>query len=123
MNLRWLILVLGAVALIAGTVGLFTSVSVSGSNGDTVSCGTAVASDLSGARAADNKSLANVPILGQIVPHTNYVAQCQSSLSQQRTWSIPLTVAGAIAAAGALLLRGRGARTKAAAGDVAPPIS
>ena len=47
------------------------------------------------AEAANSKTVANVPILNQIVPHTDYVANCQAAVSSRRTWSIPLTVIGA----------------------------
>jgi len=60
-----------------------------------------------GAREANSKTVANVPILNQVVPHNDYVAQCQSSVSQRRVWSIPLTVIGVLGVAGALLVGGR----------------
>ena len=41
--------------------------------------------------------MANIPILNQIVPHTDFVAQCQSALSSRRSWTIPVTAIGAIA--------------------------
>jgi hypothetical protein len=80
---RRLILVIGAVLLIAGVICLFMPVSVSGDN-DHVGCGSAAASDLSAAHAADNRSGANIPVLSQVLPHTDYVSQCQSSLSTRR---------------------------------------
>jgi hypothetical protein len=49
-----------------------------------------------------------VPVLNQVVPHTDYVAQCQSSVSQRRAWSIPLAVIGVIGVAGAMLVGNRG---------------
>lgn len=101
MSMRRLILVLGAVALIASVVALVVPVSVSGSNGERIGCGNAIVSDLSQARQADDQNPANLPIISQLVPHTNYVADCQSSLSQRRAWSIPLAVLGAIALVGA----------------------
>ena len=54
------------------------------------------------AEAANNKTVANVPILNQIVPHTDFVANCQAAVSSRRTWSIPLTVIGALAVLGSL---------------------
>jgi hypothetical protein len=105
-----LVLVIGAVMLIAGIVGLLVPVSVSDGNGGSVGCGNAVASDLSGARDANNKSLANVPILNKIIPHTDFVAECQSGLSGRRSWTIPVAVIGAIGVlAGGLAARGRSA--------------
>lgn len=109
MTLRRLIIGVGAVLLLAGVIGLLAPVSVSDGNGHSIGCGNAVAEDLSAARNANNNGIANVPILNQVVPHTDYVAQCQSSVGSRRTWTIPLTVLGIIAIAGALLARREGA--------------
>lgn len=105
MTLRRLIIGVGAVLLIAGVIGLFVPVSVSDGNGGSLSCGNAVATDLSAARQANDKSVANIPIVNQFVPHTDYVAQCQSSVGTRRGWTIPLAVVGIVGIAGALLLR------------------
>jgi hypothetical protein len=105
MTLRRLIIAVGAVLLLAGVIGLLTPVSISDGNGGSIACGNAVATDLSAARSANDKSVANIPILNQVVPHTDYVAQCQSSVGSRRTWTIPLTVAGVVAIGGALLVR------------------
>ena len=121
MSVRRLILLVGAVALIAGVVGLLVPVSVSGTNGDKIGCGNAIAPDLSAAREADDKNLANVPILNQIVPHTNYVAECEAAVSHRQAWSIPLAAVGVIAIAGSLLVRGRSAGARAVGGGVPPP--
>ena len=102
---RRLIIAVGAVLLLAGVIGLFVPVSISDGNGNSISCGNAVATDLSAARNANDKSVANIPILNQVVPHTDYVAQCQSSVGGRRAWTIPLTIAGIIVVAGALLVR------------------
>ncbi len=56
---------------------------------------------------SNDKTVANIPILNQVVPHTDYVAQCESSLSSRRAWSIPVTVVGALITVGALVLSGR----------------
>ena len=108
MTPRRLILVAGAILLIAGVIALLVPVSTSNGNGESIGCGNAVAEDLSGARSANDNTVANVPILNQIVPHADFVAQCQSAVSSRRTWSIPLTVIGALAVVGALLVRPRG---------------
>jgi hypothetical protein len=105
MTVRRLILIVGGVLLLAGVIGLLTPVSISDGNGNSIGCGNAVATDLSAARSANDKSVANIPILSQVVPHTDYVAQCQSSVGSRRTWTIPLTAVGIIAVAGALLVR------------------
>lgn len=109
MTMRRLILAVGAVLLLAGVIGLLAPVSISDGNGHSIGCGNAVAEDLSGARSANNNSVANIPILNQVVPHTDYVAQCQSSVGSRRMWSIPLAVVGLIAIGGILLTGRQGA--------------
>lgn len=106
MTLRRLVLVVGAVILVVGIIGLLVPVSVSDGNGGNLGCGNAVASNLSSARDANNKSVANIPILNQVVPHTDFVAECQSALSSRRSWTIPVAVIGAIAVVGAFFVRG-----------------
>jgi preprotein translocase subunit Sec61beta len=106
MTVRRFVLVLGAVALVVGIIGLLVPVSVSDSNGGSLGCGNAVISDLSSARKANNNSVASIPILNQILPHTDFVAECQSALSSRRSWTIPVTVVGAIAIVAALFVRG-----------------
>ena len=105
MTVRRLILAIGAVLLIAGVIGLFVPVSVSDGSGGSIGCGNAVATDLSAAQQANSKGVANIPIVNQIVPHTDYVAQCQSAVGGRRAWTIPLTIVGVIGVAGALLVR------------------
>ncbi|GFG75518.1 aminopeptidase [Mycobacterium botniense] len=105
MGARRVIVIIGAAVLAAGLIGLFLPVSVSGGGSGSIGCGNAVASNLSSAQSANNQNPANLPIVSQLVPHTDYVAECQSSLSSRRAWSIPLTIAGVIAAGGALLVR------------------
>src|ERR1700694_3206541 len=102
MNLRRLILAVGAVLLIVGIVALLMPVSVSGPNGESIGCGNAVASDLTAAKDADDKNVANLPILNEIVPHTSYVAECQSALSHRRGRGVPLARLGAGVVAGGL---------------------
>ena len=92
--------------LIAGIVALVVPVSASGENGS-VGCGNASASDLSTARDKDNGNLANLPVVNQFVPHTNYVSACNSALSTRRGWSIPLAVIGLLVMGGSLLVRER----------------
>ncbi|HKI40526.1 MAG: aminopeptidase [Mycobacterium sp.] len=109
MTVRRLIIGVGAVLLLAGVIGLLVPVSVSDGNGHSIGCGNAFATDLSAARNANDNSVANVPILNQVVPHTDYVAQCQSAVGSRRTWTIPLAVVGIIVIAGTLLVRRQGA--------------
>jgi hypothetical protein len=102
---RRLIIAVGAVLLLAGLIGLLVPVSVSDGNGGSIACGNGIASDLSAARNANEKNGSNIPVLNQIVPHTDFVAQCGTSLSSRRAWTIPLTVIGIVAVGGAFLVR------------------
>jgi hypothetical protein len=104
-TVRRIIIAVGAVLLLAGIIGLLVPVSVSDGNGNSVSCGNGIAVDLSSARNANDKNGANIPILNQVLPHTDYVAQCQSSVNGRRSWTIPLAVIGVVAIGGALLVR------------------
>jgi hypothetical protein len=97
-TLRRLVPVVGAVVLVVGIIGLLVPVSVSDGNGGSLGCGNAAISDLSNAREANNTSVANIPILNQIVPHTDFVAECQSALSGRRSWTIPGAVIAVVAA-------------------------
>ena len=101
--MRRLILLVGAGLLIAGVIALLVPVSVTG-DGQSIGCGNAIAADSSEAEAANNRTVANVPILNQIVPHTDYVAKCQDAVSSRRSWSLPLTVVGALAVVGSLVV-------------------
>jgi len=105
-TLRRLILAVGAVVLVVGITGLLMPVSVSDAGGGSLGCGNAAISDLSSAREANDKSVASIPILNQIVPHTDFVAECQSALSGRRSWTIPVAVIGAIALVTAFFVRG-----------------
>jgi hypothetical protein len=91
------------VLLLAGAIGLLIPVSVPDGNGGSIGCGNAIVANLQGARAANDKTGANIPIVGQLIPHTDYVSECQSSLSSRRSWSIPLAVVGLLVVAGAAL--------------------
>jgi hypothetical protein len=102
-NARRLILLAGAIVLIAGVITLLVPVSITG-NGQSIGCGNAVAADMSQAEAANSQTVANVPILNQIVPHTDYVAECQQAVSSRRSWSIPLAVVGLLVVAASLVL-------------------
>jgi hypothetical protein len=111
MSIRRIILLAGAALLLAGIVALLVPTSIPGSDGSSIGCGNAVFEDLSGARAANASSIANVPILNQVVPHTDFVAQCESAISSRRTWSIPLAVLGIVVTAGSVI-SGRGAQNR-----------
>jgi hypothetical protein len=112
-NVRRLILLVGAIVVIAGVVGLLMPVSIPGPDGQSIGCGNAVAADLTAARQADSTNIANLPILEQFIPHTDYVTQCQSALSQRRTWAIPVAVVGLLVVAGSYFVGGRTGRVRA----------
>jgi hypothetical protein len=114
MNLRRLLLLVGALVLIVGVIGLLMPVSITGPDEQSMGCGNAVAADLSAARDADSANPVNLPILNEVIPHTDYVTQCQSAVSERRTWSIPVAVIGAVMIAGAFLVGGRAARMRGA---------
>jgi hypothetical protein len=113
-----LILVAGAVLLVAGVIGLLVPVSANGGGDKSVGCGSALISDLSQAQAEDN-NLSNTgaditkkvaPGLAPAIPgQTNYVAACNSALSGRRAWTIPLAVVGLLVAGGSFFVRGRAA--------------
>ena len=107
MTTRRLTLTLGAVALLVGLIALLVPVPTTNGSGGKINCGTGLSSDLSQAREVNNSGVAGVPILNQVVPHSDFVADCQSKLSGRRAWSIPLAAIGALAAGGAMLVGGR----------------
>lgn len=109
--MRRLIIAVSAALLVAGVIGLLVPVTVSNSDGASVSCGNGIGADLSSARNANDKNGANIPILNQVIPHTDFVAQCESAVSSRRSWTIPLVVLGVVGLVGALLMR----RTESAA--------
>ena len=86
---------------------------VPGPEGGSIGCGNAVAADMSAARQADSTNIANLPILEQFIPHTDYATQCQSALSERRTWAIPVAVVGLVVIAGSFLVGGRTGRVRA----------
>ena len=109
MTARRLVLLVGSALLLIGLIGLFVPVSASDGNGGSIGCGSAVSADYTAARDANSRSVAGVPILNQVVPHTDYVAACQSELSGRRAWSIPVVAVGLLAAVGSALLPERSA--------------
>ncbi|KMO70240.1 hypothetical protein EV589_0593 [Mycobacterium sp. BK558] len=112
MNLRRLLLIAGAVVLLVGVIGLLVPVSVPGPQGD-IGCGNAIAADLSQARDVDSQNLANLPVLNEIIPHKDFVAECNSALSSRRSWSIPVAVVGLVVLAGSFFVGGRAGRVRA----------
>lgn len=96
MSLRRLILLVGAVALVIGVIGLLVPLSVPGPDNGSIGCGNGLAQDSSAAQQADNENPANLPIINQVIPHPNYVAECQSAVSGRRAWTIPVAVVGLV---------------------------
>lgn len=107
MTARRLAMLIGAIILIIGVIGLLVPVSVSDDDGKSVGCGNALVSDTSAARDATNEGVGGVPVLNELVPHTDFVALCNDAVSSRRSWTIPVTVVGAVVILGALLIRGR----------------
>ncbi|KUH99192.1 hypothetical protein [Mycobacterium sp. IS-3022] len=101
-----IVLFAGVAAVIVGVVGLLAPVSASPEN-RTIECGSAVAPDLSAARAHDDGSAANIPVPGGVVADTDFTRLCQMNLEDRRIWTITLAVAGLVAVAGALVLGAR----------------
>jgi hypothetical protein len=111
MIVRRSILFVGVVAVLVGVTGLFTPVSVSPEVGG-VSCGSAVAPNLSAARARDDGNPANVPIRGEVIVDSDYTRLCHMDLADRRIWTITLAAAGALAAASAFALGVRTSRVR-----------
>jgi hypothetical protein len=107
MNLRRLIVLVGALVVIAGVIGLLVPVSVPGPDNGSIGCGSGLAQDLAAAQEADHNNPANLPILNAVLPHTEYVTQCQSALSARRAWAIPVAVVGLVVIAGSLFVGSR----------------
>jgi hypothetical protein len=89
-------LFLGGIGVIVGVVGMLSPVSVSPEQ-QIVKCGSAIAPDLSAARAEDDRSPANVPILGEVVADTNYTRLCHMELDDRRIGTISLAAFSATA--------------------------
>lgn len=107
MTARRVVLLAGIVALLAGVIALLMPVSTSDGNGGSIACGNGLSADMSSAREANNSSVAGVPILNQVVPHTDFVAQCQSEVSGRRAWAIPVAVLGLLVAGGSMFVSDR----------------
>ena len=95
----------GAVTVAAGVVGLLAPISVS-SQQNVVGCGSAVAPDLSAARAEDERSGAGKPVIDEAAPERSYTRLCLMDLDDRRTWMITVAVVGALAIIGVLVFGG-----------------
>src|SRR3954465_12504620 len=113
MSLRRLVLLVGAVVVCVGLIGLLMPVSVPGPDNGSIGCGNGLVSDLSAAREADKNNPANLPILNEVIPHTDYVTQCQSAVSSRRAWAIPVAVLGLVVIAGSFFVGGRSGAVRA----------
>jgi hypothetical protein len=100
-------LVVGALVLIAGVVGLLLPVSVFDGNSSTVGCGNAVTADEATPRAANETPVPSAPALGS-TPHPNFETACADAISGRRHWAVPLTIVGAVGVLVGLFVRGRG---------------
>ena len=98
--------------MIIGVIGLLVGVSVPGPDNAGIGCGNGVATDLSAAREANNNNPANLPILNEVIPHSDYVAQCQSAMSGRRAWTIPVAVVGLVVIAGSFFVGSRAGRVR-----------
>jgi hypothetical protein len=113
-NVRRLILVGGVILFVAGVIGLFVPVTISGDIG----CGNAVHADLSAARQQDDRNVGNspvvqqIPIANQLAPKSEFVSSCNSALGSRRLWTIPLALVGLASAGWAVAQR----RDRSAAG-------
>lgn len=116
MNARAVLLVIGAVLLVAGVIGLLVPVSAS-SNNEGVGCGIPIAGgDLAQAQdkdknlgntAADAASSVGLPGISNAIPQTHFVAACNSAVSTRLWWSIPLAIIGLLGIGGSFLAHGR----------------
>lgn len=112
MNSRRLIMLAGVAVLLVGVIALLMPVSVPGPDAS-IGCGNGIAADTSQAREVDSGNLANLPILNEIVPHKDFVAECEAALSSRRSWSIPVAVVGLVVLAGSFFVGGRAGRVSA----------
>ena len=92
--------------MLVGVIALLVPVSVTGPE-SSIGCGNAIAADLSQARDVDDSNPANLPVINELVPHTDYVAECESALSSRRMWAIPVAVVGLLGLGASLLVGGR----------------
>ena len=104
MNARRVVLLAGVAALLIGVIALLIPVSTSDGNGGNINCGNGLSADMSAARQANDRSVAGVPILNEVLPHTDYVEQCASEVSGRRAWTVPLAVVGLLVAGGSMFV-------------------
>ncbi|KUI35791.1 aminopeptidase [Mycobacterium sp. IS-1590] len=114
MNLRRLLVLVGAVVLLVGVIALLVPVSISGPDNQKISCGNAIAADdtaASQANSNDPNQLKNLPIIDELTADPpDYVAQCHSAVGDRRTWAIPVAIIGLVVLVAGFLVGGRTAR-------------
>ncbi|MBJ7340373.1 aminopeptidase [Mycolicibacterium sp.] len=99
--------VIAAVVLVAGVVGLFLPVSVFDGIDATVPCGSAVAPDHVAPLAP---AVPSSPTIRQTIPHADLTAACETAISGRRHWAVPLVVVGVVGLIlGVVVLTRRGA--------------
>ncbi|BBX70718.1 hypothetical protein [Mycolicibacterium psychrotolerans] len=112
MILRRIIMLICAVAAVIGIAGLLTPVSVSPQR-QVISCGTAVAPDLSQARIQEAPVTQNARQDGDLVVRPDYTALCRQELDDRRLGTLSLAAVGALAVIVALSMELRQRRRHA----------
>jgi hypothetical protein len=97
-------LLVAALVLIAGVVGLFLPVQVFDGTSTTVPCGNAVVVDHVSPNAPAPPS---APVIDQAIPHADLTAACESAISGRRHWAVPLVIVGVVGVAFAVFSLGR----------------
>ena len=92
----------GAVTVAVGVVGLVAPISIS-SQQKMVGCGSAVAPDLSAARAKDERNGAAKPVSDEDAPDKSYTRLCLMDLDDRRIWMVTAAVVGTLTLVGILV--------------------
>jgi hypothetical protein len=77
-----------------------------------VSCGSAIAPDLTEARSRDDGDAANGAVGGELIYDTNYTRLCDKELEDRRLGSIPLAIVGVLTLGAVLAQYGLSRRSK-----------
>jgi hypothetical protein len=112
MNVRNLVLLAGAAAVIVGLILLFTPVSAY-DDGTSLACGSAASSNIRGAE--DQETNTEMRRVNQVAaagytytpPASTAAAACDSNLTTRRIWSWLVLAIGGLAAASAVVVRSR----------------
>ncbi|TPG28290.1 hypothetical protein [Mycolicibacterium hodleri] len=84
---------IAALVLIGGVVGLFLPVHVFDGISSTVACGNAVSVDHVAPLAP---AVPSAPTIAQAIPHADLTAACDAAISRRRHWAVPLVIVGAV---------------------------